>query len=171
MSIETAIDFGTWTIFHFIFQEVNVTIQNICADKLYSLRSQIDKRQIDIGLAEMLKSQSLLLAEIEQVFSQFDVAFGSMETQKMETLLKIKFLELHYFTIYQELIICNEFEKPYHQLMETRNQINVQIKQVEQKIARSKCELKEVFESSLDLVVNFTEKLQKDDFFKINSEL
>lgn len=119
----------------------------------------------------MIKNRALLLADIENIYSQFDATVESKVTEKMEISLKLKFMELHYFVIYQELIMSIEFEEPYQVLTEAQNQLNIEIRQIMQKIVGTKLELKELIDLNQHLLINFDDiRSDLDEFLKLNGK-
>lgn len=98
---------------------------------------------IDRPTAELLRDQSLLLHDIEEIYQNFDSEIEFLSNSSLEIAFKLKFMEMHYLVIYQELTIIGQFEEPEKLLFETIGDLTMQMKRIEEEIKGFKFKLKE----------------------------
>lgn len=98
---------------------------------------------MDIWTAELNKEQTLLFTQIESIYQDFDTKIDDIAEQSIEISLKVQFMELHYFVLYQELLVLNNFEKPHKSLLKSIEATNDKMKQLEEEVKLTKSKFKE----------------------------
>lgn len=98
---------------------------------------------MDIWTAELNREQTLLFTQIETIYQDFDAKIDDISEQSIETSLKIQFMELYYFVLYQELLVLNKFEEPHKSLLKSIDVTNEKIKSLEEDLKLAKQKFKE----------------------------
>lgn len=98
---------------------------------------------MDIWRAELNKQQTLLFTQIENIYHDFDGNIEDIAEYSIEISLKIQFMELYYFVLYQELLVLNKFEQPHKVLLSSIDATNDKMKQLEEEIKLTKQKFKE----------------------------
>lgn len=94
--------------------------------------------------------QAQLSYEIENIYKSFDTKIETIANEHIEIALSIKLNELHYLTIYQELMLYNQFEEPQKLLLETIADCQIKEKEIEKEIEKVKLPLKKLIELESD---------------------
>lgn len=103
------------------------------------------KQQMDIKTATLYRDQALLFWEIEHIYRDFDAKIKDAAEQSIEISLQIQFLQLHYFEMYQELLVLNQFEDPHKTLLRSIKAAQDRMKAHGETIKVAKYKLKEHF--------------------------
>lgn len=90
----------------------------------------------------MLLEQKCLSNEIENIYQSFDSELKTVNDARYEIALDLKFMELYYLTIYQELMLFNRFEEPQQLLLEAIADLSNRRSQIEREIEIKKVSLK-----------------------------
>lgn len=101
-----------------------------------------DRTLMKIWSAELHKEQAILCHEIENIYQTFDNEFIVVADDYIEIALSLKFMESYYLTVYQELLVCSQFEEPQKQLLETIADLTIKEKGIEKEIEMAKMPLK-----------------------------
>lgn len=96
-----------------------------------------------IFTAELQRDKALILNDIEEIYENFDSEIKSLSNSRSEILFKLKFMELHYLVVHQELMIIGQFEEPEKLLLETIGVLAMQMKRIEEEIKGFKFKLQE----------------------------
>lgn len=167
--IETSITYKQHQIFEFDgnrfqLKTLNIPILNV---------SKIECKSNDAMNRHTAKSQltqAINLNDIEQMYRAFDVQIKLLSHKYHEVELKLKLKELHCLTLYQELLIIDQFEEPEKALLETIAALSTQMMHVEDEIKCSKLKLKLVIESndSTELSMSWKNSTEIKRFFSSN---
>lgn len=65
-----------------------------------------------------LFEQNVIIEEINARISKFDEHLLALKNRRLEIALEVNFMELYYFTVYQELMVLRNFEKAQTLLMQ-----------------------------------------------------
>lgn len=103
--------------------------------------------QMNWNIAKSKLLKAIELNGIERIYREFDVQIKSLSHKYNEVQLKLKLMELHCLTLYQELLIIDQFEEPEKALLETIAALSMQMMRVEDEIKCSKMKLKCLMES------------------------
>lgn len=136
-------------LYHFYSQECYLHVQlfnpndYMCNATYMPMDMHSAKLHIDLGL---------LTHEIETIYQSFDTEFKLAANEYYEIALSIKFMELHYLTVYQELMLYSQFDEPQKLLLETIADLTIQGKRIEKEIEIFKIPFKRIFESDDSLL-------------------
>lgn len=103
------------------------------------------KQQVDIWTATLYSEQALLFEQIENIYQTFDEKIEQMAEEKLDITLKVQFIELYYFVLYQELLVLSKFEEPHKLLLESMDATADKMKQCEDEIKNLKHKFREQF--------------------------
>lgn len=103
------------------------------------------KQQVDIWTATLYSEQALLFEQIENIYQTFDEKIEQMAEEKLDITLKVQFIELYYFVLYQELLVLSKFEEPHKLLLESMDETADKMKQYEEEIKNVKHNFREQF--------------------------
>lgn len=103
------------------------------------------KQQVDIWTATLYSEQALLFEQIENIYQTFDEKIEQMAEEKLDITLKVQFIELYYFVLYQELLVLSKFEEPHKLLLESMDETADKMKQYEEEIKNLKHKFREQF--------------------------
>lgn len=109
--------------------------------KLYN--ELCEKEQVDIGAATLYNEQALLLQQIENIYTDFDGQIEKMMEESLEICLKVQFIELYYFVLYQELLVLSNFEEPHKLLLKSMDTTTERMRKYEDEIRIFKHKFKE----------------------------
>lgn len=101
---------------------------------------------MDIESAQVLLEQKILSVEIENIYQSFDSELKTVNDAHYEIALDLKFMELYYLTVYQELMLFNQFEEPQTLLLEAIGDLTIRGRQIEREIEIKKVPLKKWIE-------------------------
>lgn len=90
----------------------------------------------------MLLEQKFLSDEIKNIYQCFDSELNTVNDARFEIALDLKFMELYYLTVYQELMLFNQFEEPKKLLLEAIADLTIRGRQIEKEIVMKKVSLK-----------------------------
>lgn len=111
--------------------------------KLQPFDDSNGKHHMDIWTAELNKSQTILFTQIESIYQDFDAKIDDIAEQSIDISLKVQFMELYYFVLYQELLVLNKFEQPHKSLLKSIDATTDKIKQLEDEIKVAKLKFKD----------------------------
>lgn len=111
--------------------------------KLQPFDESNGKHCMDIWMAELNKAQTILFTQIENIYQDFDAKIDDIAEQSIEISLKVQFMELYYFVLYQELLVLNKFEQPHKSLLKSIDVTTDKIKQLEDEIKMVKSKFKD----------------------------
>lgn len=74
---------------------------------------------MDIWTTELHREQALLFSQIESIYQDFDVKIDDLSEHSVDISLKIQFMELYYFVLYQEIMVLSRFEEPHKSLLKS----------------------------------------------------
>lgn len=127
-----------------MFQEYETTVQILRTNPLLSDNvSNEMKRQMDITTAQLHREQALLFSQIECIYRDFDAKIKDAAEQSREISLRIQFLELYYFVLYQELLVLNQFEEPHKALLRSIKAAQDKMKALDEDIKVTKYKLRQ----------------------------
>lgn len=112
--------------------------------KLLPIEEFGGKHEMDIWTAELHREQSLLFAQIERIYHDFDEKIKDIAEQGLDISLQAQFMELYYFVLYQELLVLNRFEEPHNELLQSISESHEKMRKYDDEIKLAKCKLKEV---------------------------
>lgn len=98
---------------------------------------------MDIWTAELHKERALLFAQIESIYRDFDAKVDDLCDQSIEISLKIQFMELYYFVLYQEILVLNRFEEPHKTLLQSIDATNDKLRRNDEEMRITKAKFKE----------------------------
>lgn len=101
---------------------------------------------MDIESAQMLLEQKFLSDEIENIYKSFDTELKTVNDARYEIALDLKFMESYYLTVYQELMLLDQFEEPQMVLLEAIGDLTIRGRQIEREIEVKKIPLKTLIE-------------------------
>lgn len=122
-----------------------------------------------LRLTWKLFEQDTIIDEIDKRISAFDAHLMELKNRRLETALDVYFMELYYFTVYQELIVLKNFEKSQKLLMQDIDDGRCERGRIESKTASEKSALHELqqhingLKESLNSVERRFDDLQGDD--------
>lgn len=108
----------------------------------YICERACNHNSVDIETAQMALEQKYLSNEIEDIYQSFDSELKTVNDARYEIALDLKFMELYYLTVYQELMLFNQFEEPQKLLLEAIGDLTVKGRQIEREIEIKKIPLK-----------------------------
>lgn len=111
--------------------------------KLQPFDESNGKHCMDIWTAELNKAQTILFTQIENIYQDFDAKIDDIAEQSIDISLKVQFMELYYFVLYQELLVLNKFEQPHKSLLKSIDATTDKIKQLEDEIKMAKSKFKD----------------------------
>ncbi|XP_055326896.1 uncharacterized protein LOC129580473 [Sitodiplosis mosellana] len=124
------------------FKEVHINVKDLQTKlQLFDESNEIDG--MDIWTAELNKQQTLLFTQIESIYQNFDSKIDDIAEQSIEISLKVQFMELYYFVLYQELLVLNKFEEPHKSLLKSIDATNDKMKLLEEEVKLTKSKFKE----------------------------
>lgn len=122
-----------------------------------------------LRLTWKLFEQDTIIDEIDKRISAFDEHLLELKNRRLETALDVYFMELYYFTVYQELMILKNFEKSQKLLIQDiddgrgeRSRIEAEIMSEKSTLHESNQQINELKES-LNSVERKFDDLQGDD--------
>lgn len=123
--------------------------------------------------SRMVLEQKCLSNEIENIYQSFDADLKTVNDSRYEIALDLKFMELHYLTVYQEVMLFNQFEEPQKLLLEAIAELTIKERQIERKIEIKKISLKRWIEMgnedwTSEAVNNISALLKFCGLFRIN---
>lgn len=110
--------------------------------------------------AEKLFEQNQIINDITDRISSFDHELLELENTKLDIELQTKFMQLYYLTIYQELIILRDFEKPQKLLLEDIDNALYEKNDIEQKILNENHNLR-LHEEKLKLLYDEANSIER----------
>lgn len=85
----------------------------------------------------------MLLEQIESIYQEFDERIEQMAEEMLEISLKVQFMELYYFVLYQELMVLHKFEEPHKLLIKSMSATTEKMKKYEDEMKILKHKFKE----------------------------
>lgn len=129
-----------------------------------------DKEEMDIWSAELQKEKALLFAQIENIYRDFDAKIDDLCEQSIEISLKIQFMELYYFVLYQQILVLNKFEEPHKSLLQSIDTTNDKLKRNDEEMRIAKAKFKEQLND--DALIDPSGKIiEMELLFKVNGKL
>lgn len=111
--------------------------------KLQPFNEPNEKHEMDIHKAQLYKEQAILFVQIENIYRDFDAKIDEISEQSLDISLRIQFMELYYFVLYQEVLVLNKFEEPHKSLLKSIDATNEQMKKHEDEMKLIKAMFKE----------------------------
>lgn len=160
---------GTTDFYQAVLEMSTTASSSTCNDTETELRQ--------LRLTWKLSEQSVIIDGIEERISMFDEHLSMMKNRRLEIALEVNFMELYYFTVYQELIVLKNFEKAQILLMQDIDAGQCELGRVEAIITSEKVILHELqqhaseLEESLDGIERQFAECHRDDEFASLSEM
>lgn len=98
-----------------------------------------------------LFEQNVIIEEVNARISKFDEHLLALKNRRLEIALEVNFMELYYFTVYQELMVLRNFEKSQTLLMQDIEAGRCERGRIEAKMMGEKQVLHELQQHANDL--------------------
>lgn len=168
--IESVIENDVTTDFYQAVLEMGTTASSSkCNDTETELRQ--------LRLTWKLFEQNMIIDGIDKRISMFDEHLSMLKNWRLEIALEVNFMELYYFTVYQELMVLKNFEKAQILLMQDIDASRCELGRVEAMISSEKGILHELqqhareLKESLDGIELQFSECHGDDEFAALSEM
>lgn len=106
--------------------------------------NNIETKLRRLRLSWKLFEQNAIMDRIEERIRLFDEHLHVLKDRRLETALQVNFMELYYFTVYQELMVLKNFEKSQVLLMQDIETGRVEAPRIEAKIVKENAILREL---------------------------
>lgn len=104
-----------------------------------------------IRLTWKLFEQDMIIDGIEKRIREFDEHLLMLENRRLEVALEVNFMELYYFTVYQELMVLKSFEQSQTILMQDIDVGRCERSRIEAKIMKEKTALQDLKQRETEL--------------------
>lgn len=142
--IESSKENGVTTDFYQVVLDMSTTATSSTFNG-----TETELRQL--RLTWKLFEQSMIIDGIENRISIFDEHLSMMKNRRLEFALEVNFMELYYFTVYQELMVLKNFEKAQILLMQDIDTGRCELGRVEAMITSEKVILHELQQDASEL--------------------
>lgn len=138
--------------------------------------NKIETELQQLRLRWKIFEQNVIIDEIHKRITEFDEHLLMLRNRRLEIALEVNFMELYYFTVYQELMVLKNFEKSQILVMQDIEASRFERDSVEAKITSENAILNELQQHAdeLEESLNDVERLSienSDDEFATNSEM